>query len=62
MPPCSSAWIRSSHFRTGASLFLSFAKTSGKTLIAIRSWAWLLLLTAQNLAERVEIARHFWQN
>jgi hypothetical protein len=26
------------------------------------SWAWLLLLTAQNLAERMEIARHLWQN
>ncbi len=25
-------------------------------------WAWLPFLTAQNLAERVENARHLWQN
>jgi hypothetical protein len=25
-------------------------------------WGWLPLLTAQNLAERVEIARHLWEN
>ena len=39
-----------------------FAAQRGVCSAENASWAWLPLLTAQNLAERVEIARHLWQN
>ena len=39
-----------------------FAAQRGARSAENAYWAWLPFLTAQNLAERVEDARHLWQN
>jgi hypothetical protein len=48
--------------RDSCTIEAKFAAQRGVCSAEHAFWAWLPFLTAQNLGERVENARHLWQN